>query len=379
MDSPGTLRSRPSLFAVIRVLVGAALLALAALMVERVGGLDSVGALRGLVAAPQPSEEIIPLISFGGDNDSGRDELHLFDLVSGQVRRSIDLGDLPLLIVASRRGELLISEFADGRARLRVLDRTGGRVRGMVEMPDRAGYTLYGPGWMVLSSDERLLYYRKHRMCGLGCDEHWIGTIDLDRLAEVATVPLPRNCGARLLRGTEEGVLFVANCPLLPSVGVLTHGGIIESIVPPGGESPVAAGVSGGAAYKVFADGRFQLIFRSGSVLHEVDALDDPNHRFSVLRAWRLDESRAALGVVLRGGSSVDGVVILDTTGQDAPRRVRLPAHATPAWDALPLPDGRIAVIHQRTLSVIDLASERATRQIPLHRNWLEFADKAAP
>jgi hypothetical protein len=249
----------------------------------------------------------------------------------------------------------IISDNLDGRepvhSRLFVLDTTnrlavvGG---GPITLPNRIQYTLYSQA-LVLSADERLLYYLQSVFCGPNCDDYAIGIVDIDAQTVVASGPLPRDCGFAQL--TRHGANVVAVCPNQRSFFEIDMTGAVRNLGTIGNaERPVAGGVN--------AKGELYLISQDGSLfVQDVDGrqryvrnLLAPGQHLSGYQRWNLSQNHIALGTKITVDDVMIGILIVNTIDWSS-QTYSLPTGST---TLAALDDGEVLVLHGSQVTLLD-------------------------
>lgn len=288
-------------------------------------------------------------------NLGARSVVSIIDQRSGRVLGVIDAADGPLVLARPSRNELLLSDVYDGgdqqgpSPRLLTFDLANGlqRKQGALPMPDRAMYPIYTPS-MMLSKDERYLYYMKRRDCGFLCNEVSVGVVDLDTRAELVA-SLPTNCG-HVLFTRDGGDGAVAMCPILGSLWRLEPSAAARLLSDGFSGTGLYAGVASGNAYWITMEG--QLTVKdpaSGRVLLQKEVLPAGTGALTGIYRWEAD-GEVILGVKRdRTAEEIASLLSIDVTtwtasSQSVPRGTTHVAALT---------DGRLAAVHEGRISVI--------------------------
>lgn len=328
-------------------------------------------AIAAVVAKVLPDDLVLTLTDTGG---VPRSRIDLLSRASGTRVGAVELAFYGMGVVRASRNELLLSDIvADGpdgsgepHPRLFILDLASGlALKGgtAIDMPGRATYTVYAPA-LLLSSDEKTLYYLRITPCGAGCDDFAVVGIDLDRRQEVSAVALPRNCGYAQLTLATSGV--AALCPELNSVW-LVHDGAARRLASFDGGWLIAAGTApDGAVYAISQTGHLSVRSASGSSLIERDLVTAPR-RFSGVDRFVLDQGRIALGVKTGADSLFDSVMVLNSRNWTT-HSFDVPTGST---HASYLGGDQLAVLSGTNITVFD-STGRSLRSLPANgAQWL--------
>lgn len=356
-------------------------------------GLMLAGTTTGLLQAPPTQTDLLTPPQFtvsvnaGATNldqamvavtDEGTSTtLNLLRPSTAEAVASIQLGFYPMAVFRASKREILVSDVvldspsdpSRAHARLLVLDAANGlALRGVVPLtlPDRVRYTVYGQA-LVLSADQRLLYYLKHVDCGPGCDDMAVGIVDIDAQRETARAPLPRDCGYAQLTPAADGV--VAMCPNQRSIWLVTSAGAsTQAAAFDVADWPVAGGIgAGGDAYLITQNGKLVVQRQGQTSSREILAAGE---RFSGAQRWRLGAQRIALGRKVSNDELMTGIVELDTTSWTT-SAYEVPTGTTFAAN---LGNGDLQLLHGDRLSSLDSASHllrAVANPAPRHTEYL--------
>lgn len=278
------------------------------------------------------------------------------DAPSGRTVGSISLGFSTMALFRQSAGEILVSDLlvnpddpARASSRLLVMDRSLGLKR-TIQLEDRIQPTLYAPA-MLLSPDERTLYYVSHVECGIACDDYRLNSVLVDEGHAARSVALPRNCGFPQLSTVQTEVVIL--CPQIHSiwrVGAGDTASQVASMPALGGGRPITGSVlADGKAYIITQQGRLLVV--DGSRVVRDETLVAAPERFSGLQHWRAD-GRIILAIKEGADMLMTGVLVLEP-GSWHGRRLNLPDGST---FAAYMGGDRIAVVHVGGLTIMDLA-----------------------
>lgn len=303
------------------------------------------------VAQIDPDDALVVVYE---QNLGTRSEIRIISHSTGAPLGVIHANDNPMVLVRRSTRELLVSDVLSslpgGRGepmpRL-VAYQLGAGLRTVGEpitLPDRNMYTVFTQG-LMLSRDERLLYYVQRRDCGPTCNEVGVGVVDLMTRA-VHRVELPINCGTVHLSLGPAGEP-IAMCPIGASVWRLD--GASATRVASFGGTGVYGGVGeDGRAYAIDMRGTLHVA-GAGNVTRRELVTERPVV-FSAVTRWALPDGRIALGTRPSGGSPLDSLVIVDTRKWEI-GRIALPPGT---MHVAPIGRGRIAATDGRDIVVID-------------------------
>lgn len=194
-----------------------------------------------------------------------------------------------------------------------------------MDMPGRIEYTIYWPG-MVLSTDEKYLFYQTHRyeqsdICqhssdGPACSLYGLGVVDLTTSPPTPTeLPLPRDCGVAGLHPLGTAAVTVA-CTGSSRLLVVGNDHLsIADVTPLGGlpsdprPNRPSTGVANALAGYERSDGSLGLLLSSGDfwvvnagrVAKQVRAVPEGAHVQSV---GQLDARNGVVAIPYRSGSA---------------------------------------------------------------------------
>ncbi len=285
-------------------------------------------------------------------------------------------GYRPWVAVRQSARQLLVAQ-AFGPARdvttptLRVYDlRNLSAIPSVIAMPDRVIESVYAPS-MVLSDDERYLYYGAVTMPSTGCtggatlcQRASVGIIELEQSRVIAQASLPAGCVYPLVRRAPEYNAALALCATALDVEL--------TVVSPDGSTEAA--------------GAFALRIRSGgSPAREVDAGKDASGNYYVVYADGVVARAGTSDVALAGSDTISvsgaeempggqrlltysndrttdvaGVIIYDPSDPSKFRRFPLGR----AWSgSAPLSASKVALLSGWQVGVLDLTNGRVTTQ----------------
>ncbi len=308
-----------------------------------------------------------------GINDSDPPKMQIINASQGDVFAILETGHLPMALLRRPSGELILSDHPRagqgiGPAQLSVLDFNQNlALKYQLPLPDRIGYSSFTPG-MMLSQDQRSLYYLKRISCHSGpwCDDYSVGVIDLDFAAETAVVPLPRNAGYPLLTPYQSsGVL--AMCPVIGAIFPISSRGEVVAAMHfdrydldiGTGTGYLAWPVYGGQVgidqlVIIFEDGGVQVMNWASATIWKGSLLPGTQFRFNGMQRWRLDDHRVLLGFAAGRSDVMSGAVVFDAATPGVIQLLPLPSGTT---HLAPMAADRVAVLHSSRLSVLDLKS----------------------
>lgn len=346
-------------------------------------------------APPRPLSTNNLIIALDDEHEGTTDALlTLIDLSSGKTVATLRSGYQTWALFRPSAGELLVSDLGgpDSQGRLRVYDIADlSSPKWTLPLQDRAAFIGYGPA-MVLSGDERVLYYLVHTRDGEGQSEgqaRRIGIVGLDERREIASAELPGSCAALMPLGEAD---VLALCPNRRGLVSITPDGSVSKVAGPLPASTRAKDPRGfwrSPVYgDVYGDGGAFIAFGNGDVVFSdsrrpvVNLLPPGDVRLwgsGVWSSgeWHLDNHRALFAIgptepETQTGILFDSLIVFDPDDPLDPRRFDLPQGIT---HATPLDTDRVALLDSAdaTLYMFDLASGEVTGelQVPPGTRWL--------
>lgn len=300
---------------------------------------------RGAAAAaltPTTVGAVVPLPAHdwiaGVRPDGPRSRIDFAQLSTGAALATLEVGFSVMAVTRRSANEILLSDVvADSpngaglpHPRLWVLDaRTLAIKAGPIPLPDRSMYTLYATG-LLLSSDQRYLYYIRRIECGVGCDDYSVGIMDLASNQLAATAALPRGCGWAELTPA-RGTTVAALCPGYASIWTVERSGATKEVadfnVRPG-DHPIHGGVAAnGDTFLLTQRGHLQVKDARGSLRVDRDVVTAPQ-RLSGLDRLPRANGHDVLGVMVSADIGLVSLLTVDRTTWIT-RTVELPAGVT--------------------------------------------------
>jgi hypothetical protein len=273
--------------------------------------------------------------------------LKIVEHPSGRVVGEINVLPHGWVLLRKTANQLLVSDFGLTEPRLFVVDiQSPAAAKANIDMPNRIASTGYAPG-MVLSEDERYLYYLKlENQCPSGgnaaqCDVYSVGTVDLQGYKEIAHSSLPTNCGYAGMAplGASD---VIALCPNIATLVKVT----------PEGSSSVAATFpvrDTGSDEAVFpiagaslANGNFFLVYSDGVVLVSgeerplTNLLPSSEFRLQLQETyrWQLDAHTGVFAYSRQPEGEIAGLIVMSLDDPRSHQDIRLPEgidHVAPA------------------------------------------------
>jgi hypothetical protein len=304
-----------------------------------------------VVQSFDPRDAVIALTQVGAGST-----LNVVGVRTGQPLATIKAGLYPLAISRPSRSEIIVSDFAPTGGRLFVLDAANNleiRGSGPMVLPDRIQYTVYGQA-LVLSADEKILYYLQYIFCGAQCDDYAIGVVDLDQQKLIARAHLPRDCGFGHM--TRRGADVVVMCPNHGSLFQVDPAGTVRTLGMATLDRawPVFGGVSPNGELFVITQGGTLIVQdgASGRVVQSRNLLP-PGRRLSGAQRWTLRDGVIALGTKSSAEEMMAGMLLVDANSWSA----REYAVGIGAKHAAVVGNGEMLILQDGRMSLIDAVS----------------------